>query len=166
LSGTPVERIEFIRSRKKNLALLLLSVALVSAAAYMVRTGEDQFDRTVGWFGVAFFGYGIVLALKNIVRGGVVFIFDRNGVTDQSRGIVIPWSEIEECVVISVRGTKFLGLSLKHPDQFLNRVSSSQQKLSKFNQRMGWGHWALSFAGVSPGVQEALSFIQTHGRTV
>ncbi len=161
-----MDRIEFRRSRAKNAVLLLIGVLLVAASLFMAVSGEDQLDRVIGWFGTAFFGLAIVVALRNIVRGGVVFTFDSGGIADHANGIVIPWSEIEECVVISIRGTRFLGITFRNPEQFSSRVSAVQHKLARLNERMGWGHWGLSFSGISPGIDEALHFIRRNAPAV
>jgi hypothetical protein len=67
---------------------------------------------------------------------------------------------VGQCQIISMRGTVLLGVSFKNPDQFLLQVSPAKQKLARFNERMGWGHWGFSFAGVSPGIKEAERFIR------
>src|SRR5687767_8971596 len=119
-----MERIEFKRSRAKNFLLLLLSVAFVLLGVFMARTSESGFDAAVGWVCAAFFGLTTLAGIRNLVRGGVAFVFDRSGIMDTSRGILIPWSEIEDIVVISVKGTRMLGVSFRNPEQFLSRVSA------------------------------------------
>ena len=156
-----MERLHFHRSRAKNFGLALIGLALVAASLFMVRTSEDAFDRLIGWFGVVFFGLAIVVGIKRALQGGVAFVLDRAGITVEEGGIdLIPWSEVESCSVITVRGTRFLSLSFREPERFLSRVSPSKRKLATLNESMGWGHWTLSFAGVSPGIDEALSFIR------
>ena len=157
-----MERLEFIRSRTKNFGLLLLGIALVAGCLFMATSSADTTDRVIGWGSAAFFSLAVVVALRNIIMGGTVFAFDSGGITDHPNSIVIPWAEIADCVVVSVRGTKFLGLTLLNPEQFLSRTTFAQQKLARFNERMGWSHWALSFSGVSPNIEEALEFIRRH----
>jgi len=158
-----MERLAFHRSRVKNFGLALMGLALVAAFWFMLRTSDDAFDRLIGWFGVVFFGLAIVIGIKRALKGGVAFVLDRAGITLEEGGIdLIPWSEVESCSVITVQGTRFLSLSFREPEQFLSRVSPSKRKLASLNESMGWGHWALSFAGVSPGIDEALSFIRNN----
>lgn len=157
-----MERIEFKRSRAKNALLLLLSLAFVLGGVFMARTAESSSDAAVGWICAAFFGLTSLAGVRNIVRGGVVFVFDQAGITDTSRGILIPWSEVEDVLVVSVKGTRMLGISLRHPEQFLSRVSAAQQAMANLNQRMGWGHWGFSFTGITPGIDEALRYVSEH----
>ena len=156
-----MERLTFVRSRVKNIGLALMASALVAGSWLMVRISEDEFERGIGWFGVVFFGLGVVIGIKRAVEGGVAFVLDRTGISSEDVEVgLIPWSEVESCCVVAVQGTRFLSLTFREPARFLSRLSPSKRKLATFNESMGWGHWALSFAGVSPDIDEALRFIQ------
>lgn len=155
-----MERIEFKRSPAKTAVLLLGALLFVAVGIFLAMTGETAFDRTMGWLCAAFFGLVVVAAAKNVVKSGVVFAFDLSGISDENRGVVIPWTEIEEVVVISIHGTRFLGVSLRQPEPFLARVSALQRKVAKANEAMGLGHWGFTFAGITPGIDEAIQFVQ------
>jgi hypothetical protein len=155
-----MERLVFERSPAKNAGLLLLSLLFVAGGVFMALKADTTFDRAVGWVCTAFFGLGILAAARNLLRGGTAYVFDLSGIKDESAGLLIPWTEIAECMVLIVRGTRLLGVSFKNPDQFLVQVSPAKQKLARFNERMGWGHWAFAFTGVRPGLDEALQFIR------
>jgi hypothetical protein len=155
-----MERLVFERSRTKNAGLLLLSLMFVAGGVYMALSADTSSERNIGWACAAFFGLGVIAAAGNLLRGGTVFVFDLSGIKDESSGLLIPWSEVSGCQIISMRGTVLLGVSFKNPDQFLAQVSPAKQKLARFNERMGWGHWGFSFAGVSPGIKEAERFIR------
>jgi hypothetical protein len=161
-----MNRLEFVRSRAKNAGLLVIAILLVAGSLFMARSGEDEIDRAIGWLCAAFFGLALLVSVRNIVRGGTAFAFDPGGITDQANSIVIPWQDVEECVIVSVRGTKFLGLHFRDPDQFLGRFTPGQQKMARLNERMGWGHWTLSFSGLSPGIDAALGYIRQHAPSV
>lgn len=162
-----MERLAFEKSRAKNIGLALLASALVAGSWFMAQSGEDDFDRVVGWFGVVFFGLGIVIGIKRALEGGVAFVLDRTGINSGDGEVgLIPWSEVESCSVVTIRGTRLLSLTFREPERFLSRLSPSKRKLTTFNESMGWGHWALSFAGVSPGIDEALEFIRLNAPDV
>jgi hypothetical protein len=160
------ERLEFVRSRLKNSGLVLLAVLMVLMCYSVAASADNFFESGVGWFGVAFFGLAGLVGLARTARGGVVFSFDANGVTDHSNSLVIPWREIQECDVVSVQGASFLAISLRDPDQFLSRVSLIKRAISRLDAFMDCGDWALSFSGVSPDIQAALSFIRKHAPSV
>ena len=155
-----MERLVFERSRAKNAGLLLLSLMFVAGGVYMAKTADTSTDRLIGWLCAAFFGLGILAAIRNLLQGGTAFVFDLSGIKDERSGVLIPWPEIAECMVVSIRGNRLLAISFKNPDQFLMQVSPAKQKLARFNQSMGWGHWAFSFSDVTPGLDEALRFIR------
>lgn len=155
-----MERLVFERSPAKNAGLLLLSLLFVAGSVFMALKAETTFERVAGWVCAAFFGLGILIVARNLLRGGTAFVFDLSGIKDESSGLLIPWTEVAECMVLVVKGTRLLSVSFKNPDQFLMQVSPARQKLARFNERMGWGHWSLAFNDVSPGIDEALRFIR------
>lgn len=155
-----MERLVFERSPAKNAGLLLLSLLFVAGGVFMALKADTTSDRVVGWVCAAFFGLGTLAVARNLLRGGTAFVFDLSGMKDERSGLLIPWTEISECMVLIVRGTRLLSVSLKNPDQFLMQVSPAKQKLARFNERMGWGHWSFAFTDVRPGIDEALRFIR------
>lgn len=155
-----MDRLVFERSPAKNAGLLLLSLMFVAGGVFMAFKADESSDRLIGWACAAFFSLAVLAAVKNLLRGGTAFVFDLSGIKDESSGFLIPWSEVEECLIVSVRGTRLLGVSFKNPDQFLLQVSPAKQKLARFNERMGWGHWSFAFTGVRPGIDEAVRFIR------
>ena len=161
-----MERLEFVRSRVKNAPLLLVGALLVFMCYYMAVSGDSLFDRAIGWFGVAFFGLASIIGLARVVRGGTVFSFDPGGVTDHANSIVMPWADIKECTLVSVQGAQFLAITFRNPDQFTSRLNVRQRLVSRLDEFMDCGHWALSFSGVSPDLNTALRFIRQHAPSV
>lgn len=155
------ERLEFRYSPKKQLALLSIGCALVACSWFVAATNADIVYRTVGWLGVGFFTLCVVIAVKRLLIGGVPFVFDLSGIAFPSGSFgLIPWTEIKECSVVTIRGNEFLALTFHDPTRVLSRVSAAKRRWALANQRLGWGHWALSFTGVTPGIDEAVAFIR------
>src|SRR2546423_13986819 len=97
--------LEFGRSRKKQAGLLLLTLCLVAAGFFTIIHADDVVDRIFGWFGVFFFGAAAVIALRNTIRGGVVFSMSLSGLSVSDAGIgFIPWSEVATCNVVTIKG--------------------------------------------------------------
>jgi hypothetical protein len=61
-----------------------------------------------------------------------------------------------------VRGNEFLALTFHDPERALARVPAAKRRWASINHRFGWGHWALTFSGVTPGIREAIAFIESH----
>src|SRR5437762_1762868 len=153
------ERLEFRYSPKGQLALLSIGCVLVATSRFVAATNADVVYRIVGWFGVGFFTLCILIAGKRLLAGGVPFVFDLAGIAFPGGSFgLLPWTEIKEYGVVTVRGHYFLAFTLHHPARVLSRVSAAKRQWALANQRLGWGHWALSFSGITPGMDEAVAF--------
>lgn len=155
-----MERLVFERSYMKNAGLLLLSLMFVAGGVFMATRADTTVERSVGWVCAAFFALGALAAVRNLLQGGTAFVFDLSGIKDERSGLLIPWSEIDQCMILSMRGTRLLAVSFKNPEQFLMQVSPAKQKMARFNQSVGWGHWGFAFVDVKPGLDEAVRFIR------
>jgi hypothetical protein len=157
------DRLEFRYSRSAQLRLLMVGVALVGGSLYVARSSEDVVYRGAGWFGAAFFTLCAIIAVKRLLGGGVSFVFELGGLAFPSAMAgIVPWSEIKEYDVVTVRGHEFLAFTFHDPARILQRVSAPKRLWAIQNQRLGWGHWALSFTGLAPGMNEALAFLRDH----
>lgn len=154
--------IPFTRPRLKTAGFFLGAASFAGAGYLMTYLAETALHRLVGWVTIAFFGAIVISAGWALIRGGEVFTLDRTGIADRHRGVVIPWTEIEEVAVVTVNGAEFLGLVFHHPEQFLSRVSPLRRVLAKLNERMGWCYWNFTFSGVTPGIDEALRYVRDH----
>lgn len=157
------ERIEFRYSPKGQLALMSVGCALVASSWFLAARHPDIVYRTVGWFCVGFFALCILIAVKRLLFGGVPFVFDLAGIGFPSGSFgLVPWTEIKGYKVVTVKGNYFLALTFHDPDRILSRVSAAKRKWALTNQRLGWGHWALSFSGLDTGMNEAIAFMREH----
>jgi hypothetical protein len=162
LNGTP-DRIEFRHSPKKQLGLAVIGVLLFAASFFMATHEDDPVYRVVGWIGVGLFVFTTAVAIKRMVTGGTPFVFDRAGIsfTTGTFGL-LPWNEIKSYSILTVRGNRFLALTFNDPDRILSRVSAAKRKWALANQGLGFGHWSLTFTGLSPGIEEAVAFISLY----
>lgn len=157
------ERLEFRYSPQGQLGLMVLGCVLVGASWFVAATTMDVVYRTAGWVGVALFALCTFIAAKRLFVGGVPFVFDLSGISFPTGSFgLMPWTEISSYAVVTVRGNYFLAFTFHDPERVLSRVSVARRKWALFNQRLGWGHWALSFSGLTPGMDEAVVFIREH----
>jgi hypothetical protein len=157
------DRIEFRYLPKGQLVLMVLGCLLVAAAWFLAKTHPDVVYRTVAWFCVCFFTLCTLIFAKRLLTGGVPIAFDLGGISFPSGSFgLVPWSEIKAYSVVTIRGNYFLALTFHNPDRLLSRVSAAKRKWALTNQRLGWGHWSLSFSGLTPGMNEAIAFIREH----
>ena len=157
------ERLEFRYSPQRQLALVIVGCVLVAASWLVAVRHADLVYRTIGWAGVVFFILCVLIAAERMVVGGVPFVFDLSGIAFPTGSFgLIPWTEIKEYAVVTVRGNYFLALTFHDPIRVLARTSAPKRRWALVNQRLGWGHWALSFSGLTPGLNEAVAFIREH----
>jgi hypothetical protein len=157
------DRIEFKHAPKKQLGLAVIGIILIVASYFMATHEDDPVYRVFGWFGVALFVLTTGVAIKRMITGGTPFVFDRAGISFPSGTFgLLPWTEIKSFSVVTVRGNRFLALTFNDPDRILSRVSTAKRKWAIANKGLGFGHWSLSFAGVSPGLDDAVAFISQY----
>jgi hypothetical protein len=157
------DRLEFRYSSRGQLGLVVTGCVLVAASLFVAKTNVDIVYRTAGWFGVVFFTLCILIAAKRMLAGGVPFVFDLSGIAFPGGSFgLLPWAEIQSYAIVTVRGNYFLALTFHDPARVLSRVSAAKRRWALANHRLGWGHWALSFSGLTPGMNEAVAFIHEH----
>ncbi len=157
------DRLEFRHAPKKQLGLALIGILLFAASWYMATHEEDPVYRVVGWFGVGLFVLTTLVAIKRMITGGTPFVFDRAGISFPTGTFgLLPWNEIKSYSIVTIRGNQFLALTFNDPDRILSRVSAAKRKWAFANKGLGFGHWSLSFTGLTPGLDEAVAFISQH----
>jgi hypothetical protein len=157
------DRIEFRYSPQGQLGLLVVGCVLTGISSFVALTNEDVVYRTVGWLGAAVMALCAFIAAGRLLAGGVPFAFDLGGISFPGGSFgLLPWTEVKSYAVVTVRGHYFLALTFHDPARVLSRVPAMKRRWAMANQRLGWGHWALSFSGLSPGMDEAITFIREH----
>jgi hypothetical protein len=127
--------IEIGYSWKRLLVLLAAAVILTAGCAAMAfhlfpDMRVDAFYTAVGYFGVLFFGFGILKMgwLLLTARGPVLFI-DRNGIRDlRVSPNVIPWDAVEQIETGEVKKQAFVTLRVT-PALEKQLVASGGKKL-------------------------------------
>jgi hypothetical protein len=157
------DRIEFRYSPQGQVRLIIVGCVLVGVSLFVALTNSDVVYRTVGWIGAGIMVLCTLIAAKRLLAGGVPFVFDLAGISFPTGDFgLLPWTEIKEYAVVTIRGNYFLALTFHDPARVLDRVSAVKRRYALTNQRLGWGHWALSFSGLTPGMDEAIAFIREH----
>ena len=157
------DRIEFRYSPQGQLGLLVVGCVLTGVSSFAGLTSEDVVYRTVGWLGAAIMALCTFIFAGRLLAGGTPFAFDLGGISFPGGAFgLLPWTEIKSYAVVTIRGNYFLALTFHDPARTLSRVPAMKRRWATANQRLGWGHWALSFLGLSPGMDEAIAFIREH----
>jgi hypothetical protein len=127
------ERIEIRPPKLMKVArFLALEVFLVPACVYAMLSGDRIEIRLFGLIGVAFFGLGGLCALYMMLSRTWSFALTDEGIQINGnslgyKGSLIPWQDVEQVGIASVRGQKMVGIRLGSYERFLQsrRVSAS-----------------------------------------
>ena len=148
------------RSLPKMLGLLLLAILLTAVSAWCT-TLPDMRAQVAGWLGIAFFGLGVFVIARQLFRRGPVIVIDSLSITDhRSADGPLFWDQVRSMWVGSVRSSKFLCVELKDPDLFVSRLSARRRAVVKANAALGFPAITISFSGLSPGIEDALSYLR------
>jgi hypothetical protein len=152
---------ECYTSRWKLLGLLGLTTTLVGAC-YFFTTMPERPTRFFGWFGVGFFGLGLLVFPFAFFRTGPQVIIDENGIEDRRWKLgVIPWEDIRSLSILEIQSTKMLAIDLVDPDKYLARLPKRSKWLASVNRALGLPTFAISFAGLTPGIKEVSDFLDS-----
>ena len=152
------DRIEFRYSPLRQAALLVIGCLMVAGSWRMAVMRSDTLHRVVGWAGVGLFTLGAYYPARRLIFGDAQFVFDRVGITFRSGNFgLVPWTEIKEYEVVTLGRHKYLALIFHDP---MRVVPAMQRQAALESERVGCGHVALSFIGLSLGVNEAVAFIE------
>jgi hypothetical protein len=109
-------------SKKKNIKafIIALIICFVSLAISMAIYNDD---KTVGFLGIAIFGFLIIYMIKQRITGKIDSIYFSNekfktNFPYSKKEFAVPWTAIENAWIQKIQNTKLLYLSLKNPDQF------------------------------------------------
>ena len=145
----------------KTLGLAVLGV-LMMAMSYLLTQSSDLFHKAIGWLGVAFFGAALLAILFQLFRRRPTVIIDDSGVMDTRLGVgYIAWEDIASISVADIHRQRFISLWLRDEAKFLSRTSRSKRLLRRANRALGFSPFSLSFAGLSPGLNEVYDVLRS-----
>jgi len=126
------------------------------------RTGEWR-ETMIGWSGVIFFGFGLVIFLRQILDSRPRIVIDEHGIFDRTLSVgVIEWQDIEHAYLNSVVGNPFVSLRLNDTEKYLQRAMSSQKKLARLNKYLGAETININLSGIDKSPDEILEVIIKH----
>ena len=126
-------------SRNRIVLLFLGSIAFVAIGVWMLTLppGEVGTKGTISaWICIPFFGTTGVFALTRLFSKKPALIIDQSGITDNASGLsagFIPWSDITGAGIATFQKQKFLGISLRNPQDYLEKASLLKRLLMKSN---------------------------------
>ncbi|MDT7515316.1 STM3941 family protein [Rhodoferax mekongensis] len=126
-------------SRSRVFLILFGSVTFVAAGALMLLLPLNEIGITgkiVALLGVAFFGKTGLFAITRLISNKPALAIDSGGITDHASALsvgFIPWSDIIGAGICTFQKQKFLGISLRNPEEYLAKTSAFKRILMKTN---------------------------------
>lgn len=159
-------RLECYPSCWKTLGLIPAGCLMVGVC-YFCASRANLFMAFVGWLGVAFFGYGLIVLVVRTFRGEPEVLVSSEGILDRkNRFGFIPWTEVESVHVGEISGTRMLCVELIDPESHLSRPSPWHRWLAGASNTLGLSTVTIGFVGLSPGLDDALLLVERHAGLV
>jgi hypothetical protein len=118
--------------------------------------------HVAGWAGVVLGIYILVVLLSQLVRREPTIVIDDSGVFDRRLGVgPILWGDISSIAITSIGHQRWISVGVRNQEQYLSRVSAISAWLSRVGEKEGLSAFRLSFAGLTPGVDEAYAYLKS-----
>lgn len=133
-----MERIEIYTSKKKSILLLLGSILFVALCSFVAFGILDisLYKRLVGIVGIAFFGLGIYVAIRQLIQNRLLLVIDDMGinVNPLKSDEKILWKHINGFPIVSISGTKIILIQVNNPQYWIDKETNKiRKKLMEFN---------------------------------
>ena len=125
---TKMECIEIYSSKKKALMLLIGSIAFVVLGFWLLLEADNLtgwrpkspiFTRGIGIASILFFGLGIFIGIKILIKPEIALIINTKGLNvnpKKSLTEFIKWSEINGFEEIKIQSTRIVIIGVKNPE--------------------------------------------------
>ena len=141
-----METIEIYSSKKKSLLLLIGSIAFVALGVWLLieadnltgwRARNPIFTRGIGIASILFFGLGIFVGIKRLIKSEIALIIDQKGLNvnpKKSLTEFINWTDINGFQEIKIQSTRIVIIEVKNYEYWLDKETSGfRRKLMQFN---------------------------------
>ena len=141
-----MEKIKIYSSKKKSVLLLIASLLFVVAGIYMFMNAENFtsyrgsspiFLKVIGIASVLFFGLGIYVSIRQLLKDQLILIIDKNGLNvNPKKSLVesIDWKYIEGFSELKIQSQKFVLINLNNSNYWIEKEGNAiRKKLMKFN---------------------------------
>ena len=158
-------------SMAKTIVLIGIAAVFVVLGFLIVGNAEELAQQkgldspllgyVIGCANILFFGGGIIVLIRQLLRSGPVMEIDGRGIvwrrwSDQ----MIPWDAVVRAESSSVYGQKFLCLWLYAPERY--PATSIYGRLGRLNKAMGFGDIALSTQGTDQSFERLVEVVDAH----
>lgn len=162
-----MERIEIYTSKKKSILMLLGSLIFVGLGIWMFINadnftgwrGRNQiFIQGIGVSSVLFFGFGIFVGIKRIIKSEIALIIDPKGLNVNPRKFLnefIEWKDIQGFKEIKIRSQRILIIKVSNPNYWIEKETSTiRKKIMQFNLNINHSPFNIAAAALDISYKE------------
>ena len=141
-----MKKIEIYSSKKKSFLLLVGSLLFVFIGIYLFINAENftgfrarnpYFIKGSGIVCVLFFGLGIYISIKQLMKNQLILIIDKKGLNVNPKKTLtefIEWKNIKNFSELKMQSQKFVIINVDNSEYWIKKEESSiRKKLMKFN---------------------------------
>ena len=133
-----MDRIEIYTSKKKAILGLIGSIIFVALGIWMILDIDNSLlIRVVGIVSVLFFGLGIFIGIKRLIKSEIALIIDNKGLNvnpKKSLTEFIEWDNIIGFKEIKIKSQRILIIVVKNPEKWIEKETNTfRKKLMRFN---------------------------------
>ncbi len=141
-----MDRIEIYTSKKKSALILIGSIIFVVLGVVMIlsaesftgwRDGNPLVTRGIGIASVLFFGFGVFIGIKRLIKSEIALIIDPNGLNvnpKKSLTEFIKWKDILGFKEIKIQSQRILIIGVENPEHWIEKETSTiRKKLMRYN---------------------------------
>jgi hypothetical protein len=152
-------RLEIRMSRWFGLLLILVTGGFVGAGILMF-----AMNGVPTLFGCAYIGFGAILLIISfwmMLDNRPRVVIDDAGIDDRVMGIgVIRWADVSEAFLLYDHQTTYMCLELRNPEQYLERMSSSQRAMSSWDRLLGYTEFSINITGLDRRADDILNRVR------
>lgn len=150
-----METLVISNSRRRYIILLFAAMAFVAAGVFLVKMADSTLETWAGWPAIIFFGATIPLFVWQIIDRRPRLTINELGINDRTMGVgLIPWSEITDSYVKSIRGNHFICLVARNPEMWTSKFSTAKKAMIKANKALGFTELNVNLSGTSAQPQK------------
>lgn len=141
-----MERIEIYTSKKKTFFMLIGSIVFVALGVWLLfeadnltgwRARNPFVTRGIGIASILFFGLGIFVGIKRLIKSEIAIIIDQIGINvnpKKSLTEFIKWHQILGFEEIKIQSTRILIIQVKNPKYWIEKETKTiRKKMMQFN---------------------------------
>jgi hypothetical protein len=152
----------FGNSRALYGLMLLVACAFVGAGVLLL-ANEALAARLIGVTSIVFFGGCAALFVRQLLDNRPRLVFDDVGVFDRTLDVGrIPWSDIDDARLMSIKGHHFISLSLRDEAKWTAKFTPLQHRLAQANRKLGFSALSLNLSGIQVQPEAVLALVLAH----